>query len=308
MKWVVILLSLPGLALAGPYPPAAEADGSTACAMDSPLFTAWATGWTNYELGAGGSVSNQFRSPAKALGPAQGDIFDICSLGDGGSLTLTFTEPIRDEPGWDFAVFENAVNDGFLELAWVEVSSDGTNFFRFPNRSLTAAPVGSYNASMDPTDLDGLAGKYRAGYGTPFDLAALTNADSRLDRSAVRWVRVRDIVGDGTSLDSAGHPIYDPYPTWGSAGFDLDAVGVIGAGARCCALERAPGAAAMRVAWPAQAGFVYQCQWAAGVTPVAWQDLGPAITGANAAVTLGDTNLAAGLKVYRILQYPAGAP
>ena len=40
-------------------------------------------------------------------------------------------------------------------------------------------------------------------------------------------MRIVDIVGNGTALDSAGRPIYDPYPTTGSAGFDLDAVGVI---------------------------------------------------------------------------------
>jgi len=33
-------------------------------------------------------------------------------------------------------------------------------------------------------------------------------------------------VGDGSNLDSLGEVIYDPYPTSGSAGFDLDAVGV----------------------------------------------------------------------------------
>ena len=39
-------------------------------------------------------------------------------------------------------------------------------------------------------------------------------------------VRIVDVVGDGFSLDSSGGVIYDPYPTSGSAGFDLDAVGV----------------------------------------------------------------------------------
>jgi hypothetical protein len=39
-----------------------------------------------------------------------------------------------------------------------------------------------------------------------------------------------DIVGDGTALDSFGSPIFDPYPTVGSAGFDLDGVAVMNQG------------------------------------------------------------------------------
>ena len=53
-------------------------------------------------------------------------------LGDDGSLVLTFPAPIADGAGPDFAVFENAFSTEFLELAFVEVSSDGTNFTRFP--------------------------------------------------------------------------------------------------------------------------------------------------------------------------------
>ena len=48
----------------------------------------------------------------------------------------------------------------------------------------------------------------------------------RVDLQNIAYVRIVDIVGDGTSLDSRGEPIYDPYPTAGSAGFDLDAIGV----------------------------------------------------------------------------------
>ena len=40
-------------------------------------------------------------------------------------------------------------------------------------------------------------------------------------------MRILDIVGDGTYLDTSGNPIYDLYPTTGSGGFDLDAVAVI---------------------------------------------------------------------------------
>ena len=40
-------------------------------------------------------------------------------------------------------------------------------------------------------------------------------------------MRIDDITGDGSCVDSAGNPIYDPYPSSESGGFDLNAVGVI---------------------------------------------------------------------------------
>jgi hypothetical protein len=49
-----------------------------------------------------------------------------------------------------------------------------------------------------------------------------------LDLSRIRYIRLRDIIGDGNALDCAGRPIYDPYPTTGGAGFDLDAIAVLG--------------------------------------------------------------------------------
>jgi len=137
--------------------------------------------------------------------------------------------PIKNGRGWDFAVFENSFNDTHLELGYVEVSSNGADFLRFDNDSLTPKPVGGYGA-VDPTDIDGLAGKYRQGFGTPFDLQDLATRDEVLNGtvnlSRITHVRIVDIVGDGTSLDTTGDVIYDPYPTVGSAGFDLDAIGV----------------------------------------------------------------------------------
>jgi len=126
---------------------------------------------------------------------------------------------------------ENSFSNTFLELAFVEVSSNGTDFFRFPNYSFTASPVSGFG-NIDPTNIDGLAGKYRQGYGTPFDLDQLSGI-AGLDVNRVQYVRLIDVVGNGSTFDSypaaygGPHPIYDPYPTSGSSGFDLDAVGVI---------------------------------------------------------------------------------
>jgi len=224
-------------AIAGPYAPAAGQSGSTAIHMDDPAFIGWATGWENYSVGT--SVDPQWQDPNIALGKAVGTSGDIVSLGRGGQITLTFDTPITDGDGWDFAVFENSFSDTFLELAYVEVSSDGENFYRFDNNSLTSDPVLGFG-SVEPTEITGYAGKYRQGYGTPFDLdylhyllidpndpSAGYKDVSGLDFNNVKYVKLLDIVGDGTYFDTFGNIIYDPYPTTGSAGLDLDAVGVI---------------------------------------------------------------------------------
>jgi hypothetical protein len=171
-------------------------------------------------------VDLQWRTPDLALGKAVGTSFDIVSLGRGGEITLTFSSGIGNGPGWDFAVFENSFSDTFLELGFVEVSSDGENFFRFPNDSQTRLPVGGFGA-VDPTDITGYASKYRQGWGTPFDLSELAGVSPLLNVNRVMSVKIIDIVGDGSALDSSGDVIYDPYPTVGSAGVDLDAIGVI---------------------------------------------------------------------------------
>jgi hypothetical protein len=137
-------------------------------------------------------------------------------------------------------VFENSFSDTFLELAYVEVSSNGADFVRFPSVSLTQATtqVGGFG-TLDPTNIHNLAGKYRGGFGTPFDLADLIPlASPTLDLDSITHVRVVDVVGRinaapgnpgySPSLDADGRIINDPYSTpFPSGGFDLDGVGVI---------------------------------------------------------------------------------
>jgi hypothetical protein len=196
--------------------------------MDDPAFISWAAGVDDYV--PGGNVDETWQTPLKALGKAEGNSFDVVALGDGGMITLIYDPPIHNGEGWDFAVFENSFSDTYLELAYVEVSSNGRDFIRFDNVSLTSSPVSGFG-NLDPTDVDGLAGKYRQAYGTPFDLETLSKKpeviSGAVDLSAITHVRLIDIIGDGTYPDSWGNPIYDPYPTPGSAGFDLDAVGVL---------------------------------------------------------------------------------
>jgi hypothetical protein len=236
--WLNLILALMTVStgLAGPYPPGPDKPGSTAIFMDDPSFVSWAT---NIEVVRGpmdishpenGDASAG--SPELALGKAVGNAFDVVSLGDGGIATLTFDTPIINGDGFDFAVFENGFSDTFLELAFVEVSSDGINFIRFDSVSLTPLDVQVAGfGTLDPTDLDGLAGKYRQGYGTPFDLAELVGTPG-LDVEHVMYVRIIDVVGSIEDLyatyDSRGNKVNDPWPTpFDSGGFDLEAVGVI---------------------------------------------------------------------------------
>lgn len=221
-----IIFFITGISFAGSYAPAAGQEGSTAIHMDDLLFVGWATGWENYLVGSNASAAWQM--PEKALGKAVGNSYDIVSLGRGGEITLTFDSSIGNGDGYDFAVFENSFSNTFLELAFVEVSSNGLDFFRFDNDSLTANPVGGFG-NVDPTNIDGFAGKYKQGFGTQFDLEDLAYNDL-LDINNIGYIKLLDIVGDGSYFDTSGDVIYEPYPTSGSAGFDLDAVGVINQG------------------------------------------------------------------------------
>lgn len=223
-----LIWGAPAAAVADPYPPAAEKAGSTAIPLDSPAFSGWAVDYADYQPG-GGDLEPTWKTPENALGKAAGTSYDVVSLGRGGHIVLEFDPPISDGDGWDFAVFENAFSDTHLELAYVEVSSDGENFVRFENTSLTPDPVGGFG-NVDPTLVNGLAGKYRQGFGTPFDLSDLSEKapvqNGTIDLSHITHIKLIDIVGDGSDTDSSGRVIYDPYPTTGSAGFDLDAIGV----------------------------------------------------------------------------------
>lgn len=228
MLILLLLVLVPErVAFCGPFAPAAGEEETTAISMDNAEIVAWATSWT--DLVYGERVTDSYKTPDKALGPATGSNTDIVSLGCGGMITLGFDSSIRNGVGWDFVVFENSFSDTFLELALVEVSSNGRDFVRFDHYSLTEASVSEFG-TIDPTDIKGFAGKYRIGFGTPFDLSDLALKsevlNGTLDLSSISHIRIIDVSGEGDVQDSHGNPIYDPYPTNISAGFDLEAVGV----------------------------------------------------------------------------------
>ena len=245
----------------------AYSDGSDGIASTNPAILCWANGWTNYLPGP--VLSNQFLNATNALGPADaGDSglgsLAVTGLGDDGQITLTFPVPIADGPGPDFAVFENAFADYYLELAYVEVSSDGATFVRFPSHCLATEPTEYFT---DPADYGGLAGKHVQGVGTPFDLRLLAGEDG-LDVRRVTHVRIVDVKGDGSNLDSYGNPIYDPTPPWGPGDFDLDAVAVLNARIEISAEPAAPA--------PALPGYQTLLEYKAALDAPGWTTNAPA--------------------------------
>lgn len=221
-------------------------NGSTASPnVVNPVFKSWASGYVDYLPAPG--VGAAWNDPSVIVGPVSGDNFDVVSLGDlnstqisggaaPGEITATFSSPIVNGAGADFAVFENSFGTDasvFVELAYVQVSSDGTHFAQFPARS-TNTTQGSY-VFTDPTNIHHLAGKhvnaFGQSWGTPFDLADLSGdplvASGVVDLGDIRFVRFIDIPGSGAFKDSQNSPIYDSWVTSDSGGFDLQAVGVI---------------------------------------------------------------------------------
>ncbi|MFB6258388.1 MAG: T9SS type A sorting domain-containing protein [Flavobacteriales bacterium] len=218
----------------GPFAPPVGQNGTNAMYKDSAAFEAWAV---NASVTRGPKDTSDLSqgyasagSPSEATDKA--DVSGVVSLGDHGTATLTFDQVIQNGPGPDLAVFENSFDDSFLELAFLEVSSNGDDFVRFPAVSLTdtSSQVGSFG-TLDATNLYNLAGKYRGGYGTPFDLEELSG-EPALNLDSVTHVRLVDVIGcvqDSLStVDSNGRAVNDPWPTaFSSGGFDLDAVGAI---------------------------------------------------------------------------------
>lgn len=229
-----IILLLLVSTVQGQYAPGVGNATTTAVHQDSSVFKFWGSeamiergplDISQPELGypdVGG--------PEEAVGKANG--LSVVSLGDGGTAVITFNGVIADGPGSDFAVFENSFNSTFLELAYVEVSSTGVDYYRFPSHSVTQDSI-----QVDPfgvvlsEKINNLAGKYEARYGTPFDLSELAGVGS-LNVDSVSHIKIIDVIGSVDpqygSMDTAGNFINDPWPTpFPSGGFDLDAVGVI---------------------------------------------------------------------------------
>jgi hypothetical protein len=234
-KNTLLLFQLIALLANAQFHPQVGIAGNNAIHKDSSIIKAWAASCkinrgyqdiTNTSLGLTNTGDSSL-----VIGAADGS--GVVSLGDGGEAILTFNSPIINGPGVDFCVFENAFLPGFLELATVSVSSDGINFFTFPptSNTPTLTHVGPFDAVLDASKLNNLAGKYIANYGTPFDLQELAG-NLQLNINAITHVKIKDVVGclscNNKTLDKNNQVINDPFTTpFASGGFDLDAVGVI---------------------------------------------------------------------------------
>jgi hypothetical protein len=211
----------------------------------------------------GAGVGANFSDPELALGGPRGDSsgqlgsLDVVTLGVGGALALSFDDNgerrgIFNGVGPDFIVFENPFFFGanrarvFAELAFVEVSSDGRSFARFSGSVSSSDSVGAFGtistgsvsglvgadptfANVDKNDIDPF--NPSAAGGTPFDLAELGGHENvvsgRVDLDSIRFVRIIDLVGDGSRSDGDGESIRDPFAEDLDLSADIDAVSVI---------------------------------------------------------------------------------
>ena len=247
---IVMLLLCAGAAQAGPYASGTGTnEGGTidqGIRSTDPRIVGWVSDVVDYSLSH--QLASVTPNSAAIIGPYKGAFFilgdmdrdhidayleDPVNNRGPGYVTVTFEFPIMNGEGPDFAVFENAFGSGggvFAELAYVEVSTNGIDFARFPSISLTTGLVGGYG-TIDGSNVYNLAGKHISGYGTPFNLNDLEGHELVLSGvvklDEVWFVRIVDIPGSGDFKDSLGNPIYDAWLTFGTGGFDFTGLGVL---------------------------------------------------------------------------------
>ena len=232
--------------------------GSPAAGAGLPPGQFFASRVVEYSPGTG---HEWYPDPTLALGGPRGTGWmaggqDVVSLGVQGRLVLGFQpgQALRDGQGVDLIVFENAFAVGalrFAELVRVGVSTDGLEYAFFPVWCGLAGPVGPYQP-IDPAKVDGFAGvepvlanvegngldpfdPAEAG-GDAFDLAELAGHPlvlaGTVDLSRIYYVKLVDVLGDGTERDDWDNPIYDPTGSMSGAdpyqtSADIDAIAVV---------------------------------------------------------------------------------
>jgi hypothetical protein len=209
--------------------------------------TRFATSVVSYNQGGGSGVfdtSNILGGP-RGGGFSSGSLH-VLTLGNAGDATLAFDVVLTDGPGADFSVFENGFEFSggvFAEVCFVEVSTNGADFARFPTRYGGApGPHGEF-AALPYATFAGLSGgaPVRANVvtnsidpfdpvvsgGESFDLADLENdplvQSGLVDLAQIHYVRLVDLVA-GQHGDSNGVTIWD---SGGTSSADMDAVAVI---------------------------------------------------------------------------------
>jgi hypothetical protein len=192
-------------------------------AMTVPDGLPYATTIESFTPGDGAGF-NETKLPGVVLGPPQGKgtragSLDVLSLGSGGEIVLSFGDrAIEDQPGPDFVVFENPFWPGgdraqvYAELGEVSVSRDGESWLTFACASegdgdgnFPGCAGWTPTLAFDPNEIVPLDLELTGG--DAFDLAELGLVEAR-------FVKIVDL----KTLDAGGN----------SAGFDLDAIGLLG--------------------------------------------------------------------------------
>jgi hypothetical protein len=243
LSLVLVFSTTPLFAQSGPYTPQVESSMTApgysippgpdaAIPGNSPSIVEWGSAVTNVTYGTndsstytyakkGADVISSTLTPPLGADPASSLTtggLDIVSLGEDGSITLSFASPIANGPGNDFAVYSNGIlsgstGDAYSKFATVSVSS-GNGFYSFPSdfdqTSLIAS--GAYYELFDASNLFNIAGKYPTGFGAPFDLNELALVypgaieSGALNLGDITQIKVSDA---WETLDSQGNEILD---------------------------------------------------------------------------------------------------
>jgi hypothetical protein len=179
----------------------------------------FATSIVSFNQGGGGGLfdTNALLSAPTGGGFGSGSL-DVLTLGIRGDVTLGFDVDITNGPQADFTVDENVFlvgsNSIFAEYGFIEVSTNGVDFARFPNLGLPSSTVfrsapglaggnpclaNVFFNSIDPFD-PVVSG------GDSFDLAELS-ADSTVtsgmvDLNLIRFVRLVNASLTGADFDA----------------------------------------------------------------------------------------------------------
>ncbi len=333
-------------ASAGPY-----SDENGGIAWSNSVFEGWIAdyqaytqpdpssgGYAKNDSGISSTVSNAIIGKPSVF-TLDGTTRHVLSLGNGGSIVLSFNRAVDNGAGPDFAVFENGFTDEspldgtvregatnsftYAELAFVDVATTTSAWARFPCVYLGTDIV--YNlpdvttnrfASQDVTLLDGLAGKHAIGFGTPFDLSVLTNEpnvrNGAVNLSRINYIRLTDVIGSGSTTDSTGRAIYDPYynfqtgypdPAFPASndGFDLRAVGVIHFAAPEAAIRRGE-SNRVEILVQTMTNRNYQLQSADILVETNWVNVGSVLAGDDAEHLLAETNKMGSCRYYRVVE------
>ncbi|MCA9243097.1 MAG: hypothetical protein KDA32_04015 [Phycisphaerales bacterium] len=180
---------------------------------DNPLVAIGQPERSTFETTGGGA----FTSVVSPFNPAF-ETNEIVSIGEGGSLTVEFDEPITDSPahpfGVDLIIFGNGgfIDDDFphgrasapigtfgMDAMRVLVSDDGTNFVDLGLHTEGLFPAMGY---LDGGAYDAVPGQVPTDFTRPVDPALTLNDFKGLSLAQIR--ALYDGSGGGTGIDIAG--------------------------------------------------------------------------------------------------------